>query len=74
MTQIFVAVLQMFQDTSAAFIGALLAIAYYERFARPRRPSTAPSSDERQHAIQQAAEFPAEIADDADRQPLADKR
>ena len=36
--------------------------------------STAPSSDERQHAIQQAAEFPAEIADDADRQPLADKR
>ena len=41
---------------------------------RSRRPSTAPSSDERQHAIQQAAEFPAEIADDADRQPLADKR
>jgi hypothetical protein len=55
MTPIFVAVLQMFQDTSAAFIGALLAIAYYERFARPRRPSTAPSSDERQNAVQHAA-------------------
>ena len=41
---------------------------------QPTVSSTAPSSDERQHAIQQAAEFPAEIADDADRQPLADKR
>ena len=35
MTPVFIAISQMLQDTSAAFIGALLAIAYYERFVRP---------------------------------------
>lgn len=54
--------------------GAIISAAAADIAQRSRRPSTAPSSDERQHAIQQAAEFPAEIADDADRQPLADKR
>jgi len=35
MTPVFIAISQTLQDTSAAFIGALLAIAYYERFVRP---------------------------------------
>ena len=34
---------------------------------RPTVSSTAPSSDERQNAVQHAAKLPAEIADDADR-------
>lgn len=36
-------------------------------FSLPTVSSTAPSSDERQNAVQHAAKLPAEIADDADR-------